>query len=131
MYLALLAVTVVLGLASRRASSGTPAFLAQYAGDTLWATAAFWVAALVAPHARADALAAWAIGVSVAVELSQLYHARWIDAIRAARAGGLLLGYTFLWSDLACYAAGVALAVAGDLLARSMMAAADSRRRAA
>jgi hypothetical protein len=38
-----------------------------------------------------------------------LYHAGWIDAIRATRLGGLILGYGFLWSDLVCYAAGVGL----------------------
>ena len=49
--------------------------------------------------------------------MSQLYHAPWIDAIRDTLPGALVLGYGFLWSDLACYAAGVALGAgveAGD-----------------
>ena len=54
---------------------------------------------------------------SVAIETSQLYHAPWIDAIRRTRPGALVLGYGFLWSDLACYAAGVALATAVERLA--------------
>ncbi len=43
------------------------------------------------------------------VELSQLYHASWIDALRNNRIGGLILGFGFLWSDLLCYAAGILL----------------------
>ena len=31
----------------------------------------------------------------------------WIDSIRRTTLGGLALGHGFLWSDLACYAAGV------------------------
>ena len=42
------------------------------------------------------------------IELSQLYHAPWIDGLRHTRLGGLILGYGFLWSDLICYAVGVA-----------------------
>ena len=129
-YVALLAITIVAGLASRRPSSGAPPIVAAYAGDTLWATAAFWTAALLVPRARRAWLAASALGVSVTVELSQLYHAPWIDAVRATRAGGLLLGYTFLWSDLACYAVGVALAVGGDMIVWAMTCAAPREKRA-
>ena len=45
------------------------------------------------------------------IEVSQLYHPAWLDAVRATRLGGWLLGFGFLASDLACYTAGVALAV--------------------
>jgi hypothetical protein len=38
-----------------------------------------------------------------------LYHAPWIDSIRGTTLGGLILGYGYLWSDLACYAVGVGL----------------------
>ena len=39
--------------------------------------------------------------------MSQLYHAEWIDNIRATTLGGLVLGYGFLWSDLVAYTIGV------------------------
>ena len=114
---ALLAVvTIALGLASRRWAAELPAFVAAYAGDALWAAMIFWLAALVRPAASTARLAAVALFICVAVELSQLYHAPWIDGIRATRLGGLILGYDFLASDLACYAAGVALAAAIDRL---------------
>jgi len=50
--------------------------------------------------------------------VSQLYHAPWLDAVRATRPGALALGQGFLWSDLACYAAGVGAAALIDLSMR-------------
>lgn len=44
---------------------------------------------------------------SLTVELSQLYHAPWIDELREIHLGALLLGHSFLWSDVVCYGAGV------------------------
>jgi hypothetical protein len=46
------------------------------------------------------------------VEAGRLYHAPWTDSIRHTTVGGLLLGFDFVWSDLACYAVGVGLGVA-------------------
>lgn len=114
-YVALLLLTVALGLASRRVPAVLPDFVARYAGDTLWAAMVFWVAAITLPRARTAPLVAGALGFSVAVELSQLYHAPWIDAVRTTRLGALALGHGFLWSDLACYAAGVGIAALIDL----------------
>lgn len=107
--LALIALVVVLGIGSRRYATRLPAPVAAYAGDTLWATAAFLCLGLALPGASTGLVAALAMAVSVLVELSQLYHAPWIDAIRGTSLGGLLLGFGFLWSDLACYALGVGL----------------------
>ena len=45
----------------------------------------------------------------VLVEAGQLYKAPWLDSIRRTTLGGLALGFDFVWSDLACYAAGVCL----------------------
>ena len=110
----LLVATVALGLASRRYGDTLPRVVAAYAGDTLWAAMVFWLLALALPHAATLRLAAGALGVATAVELSQLHHAPWIDAIRATRLGALALGHGFLWSDLACYAAGVGAAALLD-----------------
>ena len=48
-----------------------------------------------------------ALTFSYGIEISQLYHAPWIDALRAYSLGGLILGFGFLWSDLVCYSVGV------------------------
>ena len=106
---ALLAATLVSGLASRRFRHVLPYAIAEYGGDTLWATAVFFGLRLMRPDARRHLIAAAALGIALAVELSQLAHPPWLDALRHQPGVGLILGYGFMSSDLACYAAGVAL----------------------
>ncbi|WP_148599020.1 ribosomal maturation YjgA family protein [Aquisphaera giovannonii] len=114
--LLLIAVACALGLGSRRFGRLLPGLVAAYAGDTLWALAAFLGFGLILPRAQIRTVAAMAMAASVAVELSQLYHAPWIEAIRRTTLGGLILGFDFVWSDLACYAVGVGLGVMGESL---------------
>lgn len=103
---------MILGLASRSDQIVLPEFLATYAGDTLWALLAFWLMRALAPASRVLDSALIALGFSFFIELSQLYHAPWIDGIRATMLGGLVLGYGFKFSDLACYSVGVCLGYA-------------------
>jgi Protein of unknown function (DUF2809) len=116
---ALASLTIGAGLASRRYPAFLPAFIARYAGDTLWAAMVFWVLALGWRRARTRELAAIAIAIAFAVECSQLYHAAWIDSIRRTGIGALILGSGFLWSDLICYAVGVGIAAPLDALIAS------------
>lgn len=109
---AALGVTIWLGLASRRWP--LPGFLAEYTGDALYAVAAYWAIALLRPAWPAFGLALAAWGASAAVEISQLFHPPWLDAIRATRPGALVLGHGFKPEDLAAYAAGAGLAFALD-----------------
>ena len=114
-----LALVIAAGLGSRVFGHSLPAIVATYGGDTLYATMVFVGLALLAPRWSTGRLALAALACSCAIEMSQLYHAPWIDAIRATRPGALVLGYGFLWSDLACYVAGVALGAAADRVAAS------------
>jgi hypothetical protein len=98
---------VALGIGSRRYAEHLPGFVAAYAGDTLWAFVAFLGIGLLLPRTSTWAVAVLAMSFSVLIEMSQLYHAPWIDSIRHTTLGGLALGYGFLWGDLACYAVGV------------------------
>lgn len=110
MRLALLVITILLGLGSRWFAEHLPALVAQYAGDVLWASMIFWSGRLFFRDAGTWRLAAGSFAVCVAVELSQLYRVPWINALRSSTMGALVLGQGFLWSDLACYALGVVLA---------------------
>jgi len=110
-WLVLIAITVALGLGSRRLGTHLPGFVAAYAGDTLWATAAFLGIGLLLPKAPTWRVAALALLVSLLVEVSQLSKAPWLESIRRTTVGGLVLGHDFVWSDLACYAVGVGLGV--------------------
>jgi hypothetical protein len=114
LYGRLLLVTIALGLGSRRFGGMLPQVMARYAGDVLWATMVLWICALIVPRARTMRLASISIGVSFVVEVSQLYRAPWLDALRANPIGALVLGQGFLWSDLVCYAVGVTLGAGID-----------------
>jgi hypothetical protein len=118
-YAVALLLVIAAGLGSRVFGHVLPAFVAAYAGDTLYATMVFAGLGIVAPRRSTGRLAATALALSWAIEASQLYHAPWIDAIRRTLPGALALGHGFLWSDLACYVAGVALGAAAETLRRS------------
>jgi len=72
---------------------------------------AFLGVSALAPHARLSRRAATALAIAYLVEISQLYHAPWIDGLRHSTPGGLILGFGFLWSDLVCYTVCVASGV--------------------
>jgi len=114
LFLALAAAAVALGLATRAFRGVLPDAIGAYAGDVLWAAMVYLLIAAAWRRAPIRRVAEGAATFSLAIELSQLYHAPWIDAVRQTRLGGLVLGFGFLWSDLACYAAGIALAALLD-----------------
>jgi hypothetical protein len=111
----LLVATVLLGLATRRFPAAFPGVIARFGGDALWAVMVLWIAALVWRGASTQRLALSALAIAYAVEISQLYRAPWIEAVRATRGGALMLGQGFLWSDLVSYVVGVALAAGLDV----------------
>ena len=51
-----------------------------------------------------------ALAFSCAIEFSQIYHAAWIDSIRATTVGHLVFGSGFSWADIAAYSVGILLA---------------------
>jgi hypothetical protein len=118
LWIVLILLTVALGLGSRRYATSLPRFVAAYAGDTLWATAAFLGFGLLLPRASTWRVALLAMSLSVLVEVGQLYHAPWIDSIRRTTVGGLILGHGFVWSDLPCYTAGAALGILIERIGR-------------
>ena len=126
-YLAAAVATMIVGLGSRMFQAYLPSFLAEYAGDTLWALMLFlFVSALLADR-PIPTRAAISLALAFLVEISQLYHAPWIDSIRQTTLGGLVLGFGFLWTDLVCYSVGIAL----GLVFESTIAARIQRRKKA
>lgn len=85
-----------------------PGFLAEYAGDTLWALMLFLLVSTLFAGRPVLVRAAISLALAFLVEISQLYHAPWIDSIRQTTLGGLVLGFGFLWTDLVCYSVGIA-----------------------
>ncbi|GAB4038787.1 ribosomal maturation YjgA family protein [Spirosoma jeollabukense] len=101
-------VVLLLGLVSRRFFGEIP-FVRSYVGDGLWALMVFFGFALVFNRWPVRTVALATLLFSFGIEVSQLYHAPWIDDIRATRLGGLILGFSFVWSDLLCYSLGSAV----------------------
>jgi hypothetical protein len=125
-WIALLVLVVILGLGSRRLAARLPAELATYPGDTLWALAVFLGLGLFLRTLATWWVALLALGISFVVELSQLYHAPWIDSIRDCAIGHLALGSGFDPRDLACYTVGVGIGVVIETLTMKRRASARS-----
>jgi hypothetical protein len=118
-YAGWIALVIAAGLASR--SSGAtflPGFVATYAGDTLWALMVFLGLGFLFSSARTAVLAGAALGIAFAVEFSQLWEVDWLNRIRATRLGALVLGKGWVATDLLCYAVGVGIGVAGEVVGR-------------
>ena len=105
-FVAILAV-ITLGLLSRRFLNLLPAALGKYPGDVLWALMVFLGFGFWFRRAPTVVVALAAFAFSVGIEVSQLYHAPWIDSVRATLPGRLVLGSGFAWTDLAAYAVGI------------------------
>jgi len=116
LYLGLAGITMLLGLSSRRLAEHLPHILNQYLGDSLWALMVFFLWALLLKTRTTSLIAGYALLFSFGVELSQLYHAFWIDSLRQTRLGGLVLGYGFLWRDLLAYSIGIGCGISIDKL---------------
>lgn len=101
--------TTIAGLASRKYGVYLPALVRAYAGDILWATLVFWLIRVVFVQKASRWVANMALLFAFSIEVSQLYHAAWLDGLRNTMLGSLVLGHGFLWSDLICYLGGVAL----------------------
>ena len=111
-------VVIILGLSSRKFAFALPDLLNEYLGDALWALMIFTGFGFLFPKIETRKLAFISLIFCYGIEISQLYHAEWIDSIRTTTLGGLVLGYGFLWSDLVAYTIGVGIGVFCEFMLR-------------
>ena len=109
-FLALACATIVVGLVVHLHGVALGPVARDALGDALWAMMIVWWAGVLAPRARLAMRSMCAYAVCVVVEVSQLYHAPALDAVRATTLGHLVLGSGFDPRDLVSYAAGVGVA---------------------
>jgi hypothetical protein len=109
-YLGATVATITVGLGVHLGGAALGPALRDITGDALWAAMMVWIVSAVVPRAALPARGAGAYTICVLVELSQLIHAPFLDAVRATRLGHLVLGSGFDARDLVAYALGVALA---------------------
>ena len=108
-YVFLTLAVVAAGLLWRSGFIPLPPDLSKYGGDALWALMVLVGFGFLLPRASTLMVALLALTFAWGVEFSQLYHAPWIEAIRATLPGRLVLGTTFNWPDLPAYAVAIAL----------------------
>jgi hypothetical protein len=115
-YIIMVVITALIGLSSRIYPDSFSRFLADYLGDILWTAMVYFGLCVLKPSMKIEKLILISLGISYFVEITQLYHAPWIDSIRATRIGGLILGHGFLWNDIICYTIGALFAALIDFI---------------
>ncbi|MCT4590369.1 MAG: DUF2809 domain-containing protein [Carboxylicivirga sp.] len=111
LYFLLVITTIIVGLASRKFAYLLPDFINLGLGDALWALMMYGIIGFIVPRLSIRNLAIATLVICFVVELSQLWQADWLNAIRNNRFGALVLGRGFLWSDLIAYSLGVGMGV--------------------
>lgn len=107
-------INILLGLSSRKYSHFLQLFIAQNAGDVMWAMMVYFGFRFLLIR-KSLVTAIWlSFSFSFGIELSQLYQAEWINQIRGTFLGALILGKGFLTLDLIRYAAGIIVATILD-----------------
>lgn len=114
--------TLAAGLATRPLRQVMDKAWAENLGDALWAMLVYWLLAWLWPRQAERRIAVGALLISYAVEVSQLFHPEWLEAIRRTTLGGLVLGWGFAWGDLVAYAVGVAVCYLLEIFLRTKRA---------
>jgi hypothetical protein len=113
-YMIAVLITIILGLASRKFSDLLPVFLAENAGDMLWAMMVYFGFRFLLVRKTLLTAITLSLFFSYLIEFSQLYQADWINQLRGTVLGALILGKGYLTVDLIRYAAGIILAAVLD-----------------
>lgn len=113
-YVITIIITIFLGLASRKWSLFLPLFVAQNAGDVLWAIMVYFGFRFLLVRKSTLVAILLSFLFSFSIEFSQLYQEDWINQIRTTMLGALILGKGFLTEDLIRYTAGIIFAAVLD-----------------
>lgn len=116
-YLGLIIITVITGLVTREFSSIIPFFI----GDILWGLAVFLLMRFLFIKKSLQFAVILSSIYATLTELSQLYQAPWIDEIRPTFFGRVMLGETFLLSDILCYLIGIGIGILVELSLRTLV----------
>jgi uncharacterized membrane protein len=127
LYAVLVVIVMILGLLSRKCGNVLPDFIDTYLGDALWALMIYLGVAFIFKKKKIKIVAALGLSFCYLIEISQLYHATWIDNIRRTTLGGLILGYGFLWSDLVAYSMGIVVGIIVDVIISKIINRCDIR----
>jgi hypothetical protein len=106
-YLLIMVVITAFGLPARTVQDKLPAWYVQYFGDYLWAMLLFFMFALILQNMSTVKVAIVTLLFTYGIEISQLFHPPWLEYLRRIKIFALILGFTFLWSDIVAYTLGI------------------------
>ena len=116
MYFGAVVLTILLGLASRKYSHLLFSFIAENAGDVLWAMMVYFGFRFLLVNKSMITALLLSFLFSFGIEFSQLYQEDWINQIRGTLLGALILSKGFLTVDLIRYTTGIVIASSFDQL---------------
>ena len=105
------------GLATRTPVVSDWPIIGTYGGDAAWTMAACGGFRAILPGRSSVVISAAGLAASFLVEASQTVSVEWLDDFRETRIGALLLGRSFLWSDLVAYSVGATISWVLDRIA--------------
>lgn len=109
-------VILILGPLSRKFE-----FIPVFIGDALCTVMVFVVIRCLMLQSRIIIIGALSLLISFLVEISQLYKAAWIIAIRNTSIGGMILGRGFRWDDMLVYTlAAIFCTIAGFMVEKKL-----------
>jgi len=106
-YLLTMVMIAALGLPARTIQDRLPSWYVQYFGDYLWAMLLFFGFALILQNMSTFKVAIVSLLFTYSIEVSELFHPAWLDYLRSIKLFALILGFTFLWSDIVAYTLGI------------------------
>lgn len=107
-YIPIMLFLVAIGLPSRIEPNSWPHWYITYAGDFLWAMLFFFLYCIIFRLRTIHALFITLV-TTYLIEVSQLFHPPWLETLRSFKLIGLIIGYSFIWSDLVAYTLGISL----------------------
>lgn len=106
-YIVVVVIIIFLGLASRKFSHFLHPFVAENAGDILWAMLVYFGFRFFLVRKSLITSICISLMFSFGIEFSQMYQADWLNQIRGTSLGALVLGKGFLTVDLIRYTTGI------------------------
>lgn len=113
-YLVILVIIIALGLYSKDLTGKITEMVDIK--DAAWAMMIYFLFRIVFPGTGYVKIVILAALFSLFIEISQLFHAEWLDKVRETYLGQIILGSSFVWGDFMAYAIGIGVAVLVDIV---------------
>ena len=119
-YIPIILLLIVIGLPTRIVPDIFPHWFTTYAGDFIWAMMIFFLYRLLFKWGTFKTFLI-ALATTYLIEITQLFHPAWLEYLRSFKLVGLVIGYSFLWSDIVAYTAGISMGAIVDKMLGSRL----------